>query len=113
MKITSLCFLAVTGFIVACSSSNSPGFGVPFDHNYVGCTNDVDCTNNGTACGTDVCSWADAAVHVCVAPDAGQGDWCGDPNLPAGMESDQTCKCYEAGATCNTITNYCSFTLPQ
>jgi MYXO-CTERM domain-containing protein len=53
------------------------------------CVNDVDCTANGTACGTDVCSWV-STTHTCV-PSSGDPGWC---------TTDTDCKCHSEGATC-------------
>jgi hypothetical protein len=61
------------------------------------CVNDIDCTANGTACGTDVCSWA-STIHTCVAATSGDKGWC---------TVDTDCKCHDAGATC--IGTFCSF----
>jgi hypothetical protein len=52
------------------------------------CTNDIDCTANGTACGTDVCGYPQEA---CIPVDAGNPGWCT-------VSTD--CKCAGIGATC-------------
>jgi hypothetical protein len=63
------------------------------------CMYDTDCTANGTACGTDVCSWA-TNPRQCVPANSDPGQ-CG---------GDAECKCAAEGATCTMI--YCSFTSP-
>lgn len=78
-----------------------------FSHNFEGCTNDVDCANGGEACGTSVCSWANPSVHLCVAVSSGDPGWCGDPNLDQAV-ANTTCKCFNKGATCNMVSNFCS-----
>jgi hypothetical protein len=80
-----------------------------FVKDYTGCTNDTDCDDNGTACGTDVCSWANANAHVCVPSSTNDLGWCGDPLLDQTL-ANETCKCFAQGATCNITTNFCSFT---
>jgi hypothetical protein len=66
------------------------------------CTNDIDCTTGGTACGTAICNYN--AGQTCTA--AGQGT--------KGMEGwctvDTDCKCHSQGATC--AAPYCTFTTP-
>jgi hypothetical protein len=104
--------------LAACSGANTTTFPqVQYDAGYVGCSNDQDCQTNGGGCGTDVCSWKNATVHVCVPASSGDFGWCGDdPYLLANgqslpqAEADHTCKCFNEGATCNIDTNYCSFT---
>lgn len=84
-----------------------------FDFSFTGCINDNDCLEHGGGCGTDVCSWDNPSVHVCVPADAGvESSWCGDPNLPQTF-ADMTCKCHDQGATCDTVSNHCSFISPQ
>jgi hypothetical protein len=63
------------------------------------CTYDTDCTAAGTACGTDVCSWA-MTPHQCVPAGTDPGQCHGDVE----------CKCAPEGATCTQV--YCSFTAP-
>jgi hypothetical protein len=55
-----------------------------------------------------VCSWANPAIHYCVPVSTGDPGWCGDPNLDQAT-ANTTCKCYVEGATCNIVTNFCSF----
>lgn len=74
------------------------------------CTNDTQCTTNGTTCGTYVCSWA-TATHHCVAASTGDPGWCGGGTATQAA-ADMTCKCRATGATCNTATHFCTFTMP-
>ena len=76
------------------------------------CTNDTDCTANGTACGTDVCDWN--LSKTCVsATSAGVTDWCGGDYGSGESQSaeDAQCKCHGEGATCHNY--HCSFFVPQ
>ena len=66
------------------------------------CTNDIDCP--GSTCGGQVCKWASATTHTCVAAGTdpkGSDGWC---------SIDADCKCMGLGATCVGV--HCSFTLP-
>jgi MYXO-CTERM domain-containing protein len=71
------------------------------------CTNDVDCTDtNGNFCGGQVCDYS-TGTPTCkpagTGPKGADG-WCG-------QSSD--CKCQALGATCNSATSMCTFTLPS
>jgi hypothetical protein len=61
------------------------------------CVNDTDC---GAACGGMVCSFA-GATPTCVAASTGDPGWC---------TGNAGCQC--AGATCNSLTHYCTYTTP-
>jgi hypothetical protein len=63
------------------------------------CTYDTDCTELGTACGTDVCSGA-VTPHTCVAAST---------HDPGGCQSTADCKCAPQGATCKGSS--CTFTV--
>jgi collagen type I alpha len=65
------------------------------------CTNDNDCTTGGTACGSQVCSYA-TGTPTCVAAGQavmGMDGWC---------TVTSNCKCAAQGATCSGT--YCTFT---
>lgn len=56
------------------------------------CTNDSDCTEGGTECGSYVCNFDQS---TCVPADAGTG-WCTPTNTPSNVN----CKCASLGAIC-------------
>jgi MYXO-CTERM domain-containing protein len=75
------------------------------------CTNDTDCTANGTACGTDVCDWNQG--KTCVSATSAQAsDWCGGDYTSNESQAmaDSECKCHGQGATCSDF--HCTFFVP-
>jgi hypothetical protein len=66
------------------------------------CVNDIDCTANGTACGSDVCVWPGMRCMPAGYGKIGTEGWC---------TVDTDCKCYRQGAKC--YPPYCSFTNPS
>jgi hypothetical protein len=66
------------------------------------CVNDIDCTANGTACGSDVCVWPGMRCMPAGYGKIGTEGWC---------TVDTDCKCSGQGAKC--YPPYCSFTNPS
>ena len=65
------------------------------------CLNDDDCPN--LACGGEVCNWDNfLTCQPAGMVEAGKDGWCMD---------DTDCKCKAQGATCNTTTYHCTFTV--
>jgi|HubBroStandDraft_1064217.scaffolds.fasta_scaffold163197_2 hypothetical protein len=69
------------------------------------CDVDTDCS--GTTCGGEVCQWSNNdQTMTCVAAGTnaqGNDGWC---------TATTDCKCAGEGATCNTLSFHCTFTLP-
>jgi MYXO-CTERM domain-containing protein len=64
------------------------------------CIFDTDCP--GTACGGQVCEFPSMTCQA-AGSQPGTDGWCG---------TDSHCKCQSLGATCVTLTHYCTFTKP-
>ncbi len=95
MSIRRFCFSAIAAALTTFYAASS--WALVND-----CTNDVDCTGGGAACGGDVCQWDAEGNHTCVpagTDGVGKDGWC---------TIDTDCKCMAEGATCTGI--HCSFT---